>query len=150
MPATTRSVCTTGLPSQASRQAVTWTHVLTYNGKPITRKLTDAWKRARVRAKLPHVRVHDLKRTFGRRLRAAGVSFADLQGLFEHRFARITTQLGCGFRLRICGASLWSPTEHVDAHARHRTVRSLPFNAPSRRRQRYGWRPRTPTGSGAR
>jgi hypothetical protein len=43
-----------------------------------------------MRAELPQVRVHDLKHTFGRRLRAAGVSFDDRQGLIGHRSARIT------------------------------------------------------------
>lgn len=37
------------------------------------------------------VRVHDLKSTFGRRLRAAGVSFEDRQDLLGHRSGRITT-----------------------------------------------------------
>ncbi len=50
-----------------------------------------AWKMARIRAGLPHVRVHDLKHTFGRRLRAAGVSFEDRQDLLGHRSGRITT-----------------------------------------------------------
>ena len=40
---------------------------------------------------LPQVRVHDLKHTFGRRLRAAGVSFEDRQDLLGHRSGRITT-----------------------------------------------------------
>ena len=40
---------------------------------------------------LAHVRVHDLKHTFGRRLRAAGVSFEDRQDLLGHRSGRITT-----------------------------------------------------------
>jgi integrase len=37
-----------------------------------------------------HARVHDLKHTFGQRLRAAGVSFEDRQDLLGHRTARIT------------------------------------------------------------
>jgi len=37
------------------------------------------------------VRVHDLKHTYGRRLRAAGVSFEDRQDLLGHRSGRITT-----------------------------------------------------------
>jgi integrase len=37
------------------------------------------------------VRVHDLKHTLGRRLRAAGVSFEDRQDLLGHRSGRITT-----------------------------------------------------------
>ena len=44
-----------------------------------------------MRAGLPQVRVHDLKHTFGRRLRAAGVSFEDRQDLLGHRSGRITT-----------------------------------------------------------
>jgi len=36
-------------------------------------------------------RVHDLKHTFGRRLRAAGVSFEDRQDLLGHRSGRMTT-----------------------------------------------------------
>jgi integrase len=35
--------------------------------------------------------VHDLKHTFGRRLRSAGVSFEDRQDLLEHKSKRITT-----------------------------------------------------------
>ena len=49
-------------------------HVFTYEGHPINRMLTSAWIRARKKVGLPQVRVHDLKHTFGRRLRAAGVS----------------------------------------------------------------------------
>lgn len=65
--------------------------VFTYKGKPINRMLTSGWKRARIRAKMPQVRVHDLKHTFGRRLRAAGVSFEDRQDLLGHKSGRITT-----------------------------------------------------------
>jgi integrase len=67
------------------------THVFTYGGKPITRMLNSAWLRARKSVGLPQVRVHDLKHTFGRRLRAAGVSFEDRQDLLGHRSGRITT-----------------------------------------------------------
>ena len=49
------------------------------------------WKQARKKANLEHVRVHDLKHTFGRRLRSAGVSFEDRQDLLGHRSNRITT-----------------------------------------------------------
>jgi len=66
-------------------------YVFTYKGKPLTRMYNRAWKKARNSAGLPHVRVHDLKHTFGRRLRAAGVSFEDRQDLLGHRSARITT-----------------------------------------------------------
>lgn len=50
-----------------------------------------SWQKARVRAGLPQVRVHDLKHTFGRRLRAAGVSFEDRQDLLGHKSGRMTT-----------------------------------------------------------
>jgi integrase len=67
------------------------THVFAYQGSPVTRMLNSAWLRARKAAELPQVRVHDLKHTFGRRLRAAGVSFEDRQDLLGHRSGRITT-----------------------------------------------------------
>jgi integrase len=66
-------------------------HVFTWKGKPVSRMMTSAWKRARRRAGLAQVRVHDLKHTFGRRLRAAGVSFEDRQDLLGHRSGRVTT-----------------------------------------------------------
>ena len=67
------------------------THVFTYRDKPIQRMLNSAWKRAREQVDLAQVRVHDLKHTFGRRLRAAGVSFEDRQDLLGHKSHRITT-----------------------------------------------------------
>jgi integrase len=67
------------------------THVFHYQGKPIIRMLNSAWCRAREVVGLKQVRVHDLKHTFGRRLRAAGVSFEDRQDLLGHRSGRITT-----------------------------------------------------------
>ena len=65
-------------------------YVFTYQGRPISRMLNSAWKRAREKADL-NVRVHDLKHTFGRRLRAAGVCFEDRQDLLGHKSGRITT-----------------------------------------------------------
>jgi integrase len=81
------------------------THVFTYKGRPITRMMTSAWKRARLRAELPQVRVHDLKHTFGRRLRAAGVSFEDRQDLLGHRSARITTHYSAAELSRLMAAA---------------------------------------------
>lgn len=66
-------------------------YVFTYQGNPVSRMYNRAWKKARQKAGLPHARVHDLKHTFGRRLRAAGVSFEDRQDLLGHKSARITT-----------------------------------------------------------
>ena len=65
-------------------------YVFVYGEKPILRMLNSAWKRAREEVDLA-VRVHDLKHTFGRRLRAAGVSFEDRQDLLGHKSGRITT-----------------------------------------------------------
>lgn len=66
-------------------------HVFAYDERPIARMLNSAWKKARRRAGLEMVRVHDLKHTYGRRLRAAGVSFEDRQDLLGHRSGKITT-----------------------------------------------------------
>ena len=66
-------------------------HMFGFRGRPVTRMLNTAWMRARHSVGLPGVRVHDLKHTFGRRLRAAGVSFEDRQDLLGHRSGRITT-----------------------------------------------------------
>ncbi len=65
-------------------------YVFTYRNKPVTRMLNTAWIRARKKVNL-EVRVHDLRHTFGRRLRAAGVSFEDRQDLLGHKSQRITT-----------------------------------------------------------
>ncbi len=67
------------------------THVFSFKGKPLARMLSTGWRQARIKASLPKVRVHDLKHTFGRRLRATGVSFEDRQDLLGHRSGRITT-----------------------------------------------------------
>jgi integrase len=66
-------------------------YVFTYEGKPTRRMLNSSWCRVRKEVGLQQVRVHDLKHTFGRRLRAAGVSFEDRQDLLGHRSGRMTT-----------------------------------------------------------
>lgn len=65
--------------------------VFSFKGSPVNRMYNSAWKRARTAAGLPTLRVHDLKHTFGYRLRAAGVSFEDRQDLLGHKSQRITT-----------------------------------------------------------
>jgi integrase len=65
--------------------------VITYNGRPIKKMYGASWRKARTKAGLPMVRVHDLEHTFGRRLRAAGVSFEDRQDLLGHTSGRIKT-----------------------------------------------------------
>ncbi|MFO7593799.1 MAG: site-specific integrase [Pseudomonadota bacterium] len=74
-----------------SRRGIHSEYVFTYKDRPMKRMLNSAWIRARQNVGLPQVRVHDLKHTFGRRLRAAGVSFEDRQDLLGHRSGRITT-----------------------------------------------------------
>lgn len=64
--------------------------VFTFNGEPVMRINGHAWRKARKRANLEQCRVHDLRHTFGRRLRAAGVSFENRQDLLGHKSNRIT------------------------------------------------------------
>jgi len=66
-------------------------YVFAYEGNPILRMNASAWRKARKRVGLEQVRVHDLRHTFGHRLRAAGVSFEDRQDLLGHKSERITT-----------------------------------------------------------
>lgn len=65
--------------------------VFTYKGKPTGRILNTAWKRARIRAGLPTLRVHDLRHTYAQRLRAAGVHLEDRKALMGHKNGDITT-----------------------------------------------------------
>lgn len=65
--------------------------VFSFRDRPIGRMTNSAWKNARKKANLPSVRVHDLRHTFGRRLRAAGVSLEDRQDLLGHYAGRVTT-----------------------------------------------------------
>jgi len=66
-------------------------YVFTYRGKPLKKMRASAWRRARKTAGLPGVRVHDLKHTFGRRLRASGVALETRKVLLGHRNGDITT-----------------------------------------------------------
>jgi integrase len=71
-------------------------YVFTYNGSPLKHLYNTAWKRAWGKAGLPNdVRyrrgVHNLRHTFGHRLRAAGVPFEDRQDLLWHKSGRVTT-----------------------------------------------------------
>jgi integrase len=65
--------------------------VFTYKGKPLKKIRASAWRRARIDVGLPEVRVHDLKHTFGRRLRAAGVPLETRKVLLGHRNGDITS-----------------------------------------------------------
>lgn len=64
--------------------------VFTYRGRPLYSMRTSSFRSARKQLDLD-VRIHDLRHTFGRRLRSAGVSYEDRQDLLGHRSSRITT-----------------------------------------------------------
>ncbi len=51
----------------------------------------SSWKRVRKLVGLQQVRIHDLKHTFGRRLRAAGVPLETRKVLLGHKNGDITT-----------------------------------------------------------
>jgi integrase len=66
-------------------------YVFELNGNRLSRMNNKAWRKARESAGLETVRVHDLRHTFGKRLRAAGVSLEDRQDLLGHHAGRITS-----------------------------------------------------------
>ncbi len=66
-------------------------YVFTYKGHPVRSINNSSWKRVRREMGLPQVRVHDLKHTFGRRLRAAGIPLETRKVLLGHRNGDITT-----------------------------------------------------------
>ena len=82
------------------------TQVFSYCGRSVKRIGNAGWQRARKRAadryestigeRCPdgfrRIRVHDLKHTYGRRLRAAGVGFEDRQDLLGHKSGKVTTE----------------------------------------------------------
>ena len=94
--------------------------VFTYQGRPINGMNNKAWNGARQRANLVQVRVHDLKHTFGRRLRSAGVSFEDRQDLLGHKSARITTHYSSAEIL-----NLWKSANSVCGEGVQETVSLL-------------------------
>jgi integrase len=99
-------------------------YVFTYKGRPLARLMTSAWKNARRKAGLAHVRIHDLKHTFGHRLRAAGVPFEERQDLLGHRSARITTHYSAPDIARLIEAAerVCKPALHtvlrIESHAK--------------------------------
>ena len=66
-------------------------YVFAYQGHALGAMNNSAWVTARKRVGLVQVRIHDLKHTFGRRLRAAGVSLETRKVLLGHRDGDITT-----------------------------------------------------------
>lgn len=70
--------------------------VFCYRGHPVRRMNNSAWRRSWRAAGLPSGKqwrrgVHNLKHTFGRRLRAAGVSNETRKALLGHKNGDITT-----------------------------------------------------------
>jgi len=88
-----------------SRRGIDDTYVFTFRDRRVQRMLNTGWQRARNKAGLQQVRVHDLKHTFGRRLRAAGVSFEDRQDLLGHRSGRMTTHYSAAELSRLLEAA---------------------------------------------
>ena len=58
--------------------------VFPFHGSRMSRMNNNGWRLARRNAGLPLVRVHDLRHSFGARLRAAGVSAEDREALLGH------------------------------------------------------------------
>ncbi len=94
--------------------------VFTYKDRPLSRMLNRGWQQARLKAGLQQVRVHDLKHTFGRRLRAAGVSFEDRQDLLGHKSARITTHYSAAELI-----NLWKASNKVCSHKHQTSIHLL-------------------------
>jgi integrase len=65
--------------------------VFDYKGRKLAQMTNGSWKRVRASLGLEGVRIHDLRHTFGMRLRAAGVTYEDRQDLLGHHAGRITT-----------------------------------------------------------
>jgi integrase len=65
--------------------------VFTFRGNPVYQMNNTAWQRARRQVGLSQLRIHDLKHTFGRRLRSAGVPLETRKVLLGHRNGDITT-----------------------------------------------------------
>lgn len=74
-----------------SRRGKNKKYVFSYRGKKLSKMNNTAWRKGREEAKLATVRVHDLKHTYGSRLRAVGVQLEDRQDLLGHKSSKITS-----------------------------------------------------------
>jgi len=74
----------------ASQRPLHYEYVFPYRGKPIRTMNNNGWQRARKEVGLPQVRVHDLRHSFGARLRAAGVHAEDRAALLGHATQSMT------------------------------------------------------------
>jgi len=80
----------------ASRRGIHKDYVFTYRKKPVGKLRSTAWRRAWEKAGLPLEAgilkgVHNLRHTFGRRLRGAGVPLETRKALLGHANGDITT-----------------------------------------------------------
>lgn len=80
----------------ASRRGMHEEYVFTYRGRPVRKLRSSAWRRAWEKAGLPLEHgilkgVHNLRHTFGRRLRGAGVALETRKALLGHANGDITT-----------------------------------------------------------
>jgi len=79
-----------------SRRGIHAERVFTYRGRPVGKLRTSAWRRAWKAVGLPDEPgilkgVHNLRHTFGRRLRSAGISLETRKALLGHANGDITT-----------------------------------------------------------
>jgi integrase len=79
-----------------SRRGLHAERVFTYRGKPVGKLRSSAWRRAWKAVSLPDEPgilkgVHNLRHTFGRRLRSAGISLETRKALLGHANGDITT-----------------------------------------------------------
>ncbi|RLA52578.1 MAG: site-specific integrase [Gammaproteobacteria bacterium] len=79
-----------------ARRGLHGERVFTYKGNPIGKLHSSAWKRAWIAAKLPTEPgilkgIHNLRHTFGRRLRSAGIPLETRKALLGHANGDITT-----------------------------------------------------------
>ena len=79
-----------------ARRGINRDFVFTYRGNPVRKPNTSAWKRSWKKAGLPIETgilkgVHNLRHTFGRRLRGAGVALETRKALLGHAHGDITT-----------------------------------------------------------
>ena len=71
-------------------------YVFPYRDGAIRSMNNTAWQNARKKIGLPQVRVHDLRHTYGSRLRAAGVSAEDRAALLGHATSAMTDHYASG------------------------------------------------------
>lgn len=104
-----------------SRRGIHNEFVFTFRGAPVSKLNNSAWKRAWKKADLPTENgilkgVHNLRHTFGRRLRGAGVALETRKALLGHANGDITTHYSA--------AELSELIEAVDKIADRRTVQT--------------------------